>query len=177
MRFAFMLLSINITWLRWCNMFLDERFFHNCALTKRSLIRFADWSFPKTLDIFYCGSTTNAVCVFFWAFWAYFTQYLYWFYTAKVPCAHQSTRGACVRVNTLGMRAKNLFSEIQTRKFPSGPLSRVVHITINTVYLFRNKNMQIFTFDRHSQFRAYTWRKWWFEISIVYQPPNWKSSD
>ena len=104
MRFVFMLLSINITWPRWCNMFLDERFFHNCALTKRSLIRFADWSFPKTLDIFYCGSTKNAVCVFFGRFGRiihsicadFILQRFHVLISQHVAHASESTRWACV---------------------------------------------------------------------------------
>ena len=44
-------------------MFLDERFTHQCSLRKRSLIRFADRSVPKTLDIFQYESTANDVCI------------------------------------------------------------------------------------------------------------------
>lgn len=117
---------------------------------------------PRTLCAYFFGRfgrILHSICTDFTL------QRFHVLISQHVAHASESTRWACVL---------RTYTDIQTRKFPSGPHgSPVVHITINTVYLFRNKNMQIFTFDRHSQFRAYTWRKWWFEISIVYQPPNW----
>ena len=58
-----------------------------------------------------------------YAFWAYYTQYLCWFCTAKplisrhytMPNARQSKRCACVIVNTSCMRVKYLTAEISTR--------------------------------------------------------------
>ena len=97
-------------------MFLVERFTHKCSLIKRSLIRFADRPVPKTLDIFYCESTANDVCIFFMRFeriihsvWADFAPrklLIVRHYT--MPYAHYSKRRACVRVKQLRMRDEDL---------------------------------------------------------------------
>ena len=70
----------------------------------RSLIRFADRPVKdRKRSKSFCGSTANVVCVYFCTFWAYYTQYLSWFRTAKTslppPLHHamcpKSKRRAC----------------------------------------------------------------------------------
>ena len=93
-------------------MFLDERFSHRCLLIKRSLISFADPPVPKTLDIFWYGSTTNYVCIFCMRFERIVHNVCAYFAPRKLlvvrhytmACPHSSKRRPCVRVKRLRMR-------------------------------------------------------------------------
>ena len=90
MRFAFVLLSVNISWLSWYSLFLDERFTHKCSFTKRPT------------------RSKNARHLLVWVYRErcvhIYTEYLCRFCTEKttlfrhytMPCAHQSKRRTCV---------------------------------------------------------------------------------
>ena len=89
----------------WYSIFLDRRFSHKCSPIEIShKVRGPTCKGSETLEIFLCGSTANVVCVYFYTFWAYYTQYLSWFRTAKTslqpPLHHamcsKSKRRACV---------------------------------------------------------------------------------
>ena len=118
-------------------MFLDERFSHRCLLIKRSLISFADRPVPKTLDIFWYGSTTNYVCIFCMRFERIVHNVCADFAPRKLlivrhytmACPHSSKRRPCVRVKRLRMRDEDLTAicdrtkkrnqaGISTRAFP-----------------------------------------------------------
>ena len=118
-------------------MFLDERFSHRCLLIKTSLIRFADRPVPKTLDIFWYGSTTNYVCIFCMRFERIVHNVCADFAPRKLlivchytmACPQSSKRRSCVRVKRFRMRDEDLTAicdrtkkktkpEFQLERFP-----------------------------------------------------------
>ena len=112
MRFASMLPSLNIRYLGWHSLFLDEMFTQMFSYREISHMVRRPTRSENALHLLMWVYRERCMHVLY-AFWAYYTQRLCWFCTAKAPLRpplhfHQSKCRACIRVKRLRMSDEDL---------------------------------------------------------------------